>query len=147
MGQLVLPTSGKVYCDASLFIYTLESHPIYSQYLIPFWHSVQQGQIEVMSSELSLLEVMVKPIRVNNLVLKQQYERFLTGTNLRLIPIDKNILIQAAHLCATFKVRSPDSIHLSTAQECQATMFFTNDHRLRTKTTIPVITVDDLVQP
>ncbi len=147
MGHLALPTSGKVYCDASLFIYTLESHPIYSQYLIPFWHSVQQAQIEVMTSEMSLLEVLVKPIRVNDLVLKQQYEHFLAGTNLRLIPIDRNILTQAAQICAVHKVRTPDSIHLATAQECLATMFFTNDNRLRTKTSIPVLTVDDLVQP
>lgn len=147
MGQIVLPTSGKVYCDSSLFIYTLESHPIYSPYLIPFWHSVQLAQIEVTTSELSLLEVLVKPIRINDQVLKQQYELFLTGTNLRLIPIERNILTHAARICAVHKVRTPDSIHLATALECQATLFLTNDHRLRTKTTIPVVTVDDLVQP
>jgi len=36
MGSLILPSSGPVYADALIFIYSVEKHPIYALTLRPF---------------------------------------------------------------------------------------------------------------
>lgn len=147
MGQVNLPQTGRVYCDSSLFIYTLELHPVYNPCLAPFWQSVSDGKVEVVTSEMSLLEVLVKPYRINNTLMIDEYEQFLSQAKLNMVPINKNILRQAAQLRAVAPLRTPDSIHLATAQLHQATVFFTNDIRLRSTSTMPVLAVDELVQP
>jgi hypothetical protein len=35
MGSLILPTSGPVYADAQIFIYSVEKHPTYAPALRP----------------------------------------------------------------------------------------------------------------
>lgn len=148
MGSIAIPTTGKVYCDASIFIYSLESHPLYGPMLIPFWQAVQLGQIAAITSELSVLEVLIRPFNQNDSTMLQGYQDLLfTTINLQLLPIDRIVLIEAAKLRATHQIRSPDSIHLATAQVCQADSILTNDLKLRTKSIIPIIALDDLYKP
>src|SRR5271166_3330723 len=50
MGSLILPSSGPVYADALIFIYSVEKHPIYALTLRPLWEAVARGDLEVLSS-------------------------------------------------------------------------------------------------
>ena len=59
---MTLPSSGQIYVDANSVIYTVEKHPIYGPLLEPLWHAAQAGSIEVVSSELTLLECLVSPL-------------------------------------------------------------------------------------
>lgn len=148
MGSIAIPTIGNVYCDASIFIYSLESHPLYSPMLIPFWQSVQRGRITAITSELSVLEVLVKPFNQNDSTMLQCYQDLLfTTINLQLLPIDRTVLIEAAKLRATHQIRTPDAIHLASAQVCHAESILTNDLKLRTKSIIPIVALDDLCKP
>ena len=63
MGELTLPPAGPVYADAQIFIYSVEKHPIYAPLLRPLWESVARGDLEVVSSELTLLESLVGPLK------------------------------------------------------------------------------------
>jgi hypothetical protein len=63
MGSLTLPAHGSVYADAQVFIYTVERHPIYAPLLRPLWDAVAGGALSVVSSELSLMETMIGPLR------------------------------------------------------------------------------------
>ena len=58
MGSLILPSSGPVYADALIFIYSVEKHPIYALTLRPLWEAVARGDLEVLSSELTLMETL-----------------------------------------------------------------------------------------
>lgn len=147
MGQVTLPTVGRVYCDASIFIYTLESHPIYKPLLIPLWQGVTDGRIEVVTSEMSMMEVLVRPFKTKDVALQGIYLSFLNSTsNVRLSEVTLSVLILAANISALQQVRSPDSIHLATAQLQQANYFLTNDMRLRAKSKISTIVLEDLRQ-
>ncbi|MGI8468843.1 MAG: hypothetical protein ACR2N3_10350 [Pyrinomonadaceae bacterium] len=66
MGQLNFPLLAKVYLDTAPFIYSVEKHADYWQILIPLWNALKEGEIEVFTSELTLLETIVPPIRQNN---------------------------------------------------------------------------------
>jgi predicted nucleic acid-binding protein len=63
MGQLALPSSAIVYVDTVIFIYTVEAKPAYFTALQPLWQQFQIGDIELITSELTLMEILVTPLR------------------------------------------------------------------------------------
>ncbi|MFT3879970.1 MAG: type II toxin-antitoxin system VapC family toxin [Gemmatales bacterium] len=145
MGLRTLPTSGKVYCDTSVFIYSIEDHPTYSCLVDPLWDGVLAQKIEVITSELTYMETMVGPIKLNDLALVDEYEEFFNNDLLIVLTIDRPILFQAARCRAATGLRTPDAIHVATAEKMECDLIFTNDLRLRGKTAIPILTFDELV--
>jgi predicted nucleic acid-binding protein len=107
VGPLSLPASGLVYLDANPIIYTVEKHPVYGPLLQPLWQAAQAKTIEVVTSELALMETLVGPLKSGNTTLERDYEQALLGTDLRLLPITQSILRDAAHLRATTKLKTP----------------------------------------
>ena len=77
MGQLVIPLRSKVYVATSVLIYTLEENTDYFSLLRPLWTKFQAREIELISSELILMEVLVLPLRSNNESLVSDYEQLL----------------------------------------------------------------------
>ena len=60
MGPLTLRPSDLVYLDANPIIYAVEKHPLDGPLLRPLWLAAQAGVIEVVSSELVLMESLVR---------------------------------------------------------------------------------------
>ena len=111
MGQLTFPPSSKVYLDTAPIIYSVEKHADYWQILISLWQSVKLGEIEVVTSELTLLETLVQPIRQNNQILVSAYESLLTKTEIKLVPVTLDILRESADFRAAENLKTPDAIH------------------------------------
>lgn len=89
---------------------------------------MQTADIFVVTSELTLAETLVGPIKANNLLIQQTYRSFLTTTAiLEVAPVSRRILEAAAQLRATTKLKLPDAIHLATALQYQCDSFLTND--------------------
>ena len=140
----MLPTSGSVYLDTMAFIYTVERYPDYWPLLEPLWLAAQAGTIEVVSSELTLLEVLVKPLKTKDATLVAAFEQSLIGTDVRLLPITQSVLRDGAHLRATIKLRTPDAIHAASSQQAGCVLFVTNDVGFRSVRGLPVVILDDL---
>jgi predicted nucleic acid-binding protein len=115
--------------------------------LQPLWLAAQAKTIEVVSSELALMETLVGPLKTGNTTLERQYEQALLGTDMRLIPITQVILREAARLRATTKLRTPDALHAATAQQAGCALFVTNDVGFRGLTSLPLVILDDLLTP
>jgi predicted nucleic acid-binding protein len=147
LGALSLPASGLVYLDANPIIYTVEKHPLYGPLLQPLWRAVQAKTIEVVSSELALLETLVGPLKSGNTTLERDYEQALLGTDMRLLPITQAILREAARLRATTKLRTPDALHAATARQAGCVLFVTNDAGFRGLASLPLVILDDLLIP
>lgn len=144
MGSLTLPESGTVYADAQIFIYSVEKHPTYSPLLRPLWEAVQAGKLEVVSSELTLMETLVGPIKKADQALISTYDRLYEQAGVRLLPITRGILRQAADPRATTTLRTPDAIHAATCIATGCAMFLTNDSRFRSMKNVPIVMLDDL---
>jgi predicted nucleic acid-binding protein len=148
MGPLTLPPSGTVYADAQVFIYTVERHPAYEPVLRPLWESVARGDHEVVSSELTLLETLVGPLKRVDVTLEADYERFFVCKGVRPTPNTPSILRAAARLrAATVSLRTPDAIHAATARSCGCTLVLTNDAGFRRIRDLPIVLLDDLREP
>ena len=63
MGELTLPESSIVYVDTQILIYSVEKHSAYWSLLRPMWLKSKSGDIQIISSELALLETLVAPLR------------------------------------------------------------------------------------
>jgi predicted nucleic acid-binding protein len=146
MGQLNLPDYARIYIDTSVVIYTIEVNPNYWQLLQPLWQKFQAGQIELIASELILMESLVIPLRQSNANLIDTYEQLLLSSVLQLIPISQTILREAARLRATTpSLRTPDAIHIATASTLGCTQFLTNDRQLSVVTSLPIVILDEVL--
>nr|VFJ91116.1 MAG: hypothetical protein BECKLFY1418A_GA0070994_101440 [Candidatus Kentron sp. LFY] len=72
MGGLILPENGPVYLDANCFIYSVERIEPYCGILEPVW---RRGGI--VTSDLTLLEVLVKPFKAGDGLLQGIYRDLL----------------------------------------------------------------------
>ncbi len=132
MGSLVLPSSGRVYLDANCFIYSIERIDPYRGMLDTLWRAVSAGQFTVVTSELTLLEVLVKPLKVGDTTAVATFRTVLQRSpDVHMLPITQSILEEAANLRATMSFKTPDALHAATAlsQECE--LFVTNDGAFR----------------
>ncbi|ELS01458.1 hypothetical protein Xen7305DRAFT_00011620 [Xenococcus sp. PCC 7305] len=107
MGQLVIPSGSKVYVDTSVIIYTFEENIDYFDLLRPLWEKFQEQEIELISSDLVLMEVLVLPLRNNNKPLISDYEQLLLNSAMQLVPINQSVLRQASNLRANTNLKSP----------------------------------------
>ena len=145
MGALTLPTSGRSYVDTALIIYGVERNSTYELLLQPLWDALDSGSVEVATSELTLLETLVKPLRDNDTSLVRDYEKFLTDTRLQLHPINAAILKEAARRRATTRLKTPDAIHAATALVVGCSQLLANDDSFRQIESLQVIILKDLL--
>jgi len=146
MGQLNLPKSARIYIDTVIVIYTVEQAPVYGRLLGDLWHQLQAGNIEVFTSELTLMETLILPMRNSDIFLIDAYERLLRSPQIQLISINQAVLRDAARLRATTpSLRTPDAIHTATVMISGCTQFLTNDRKLRTLTGLPVVIIDEVL--
>jgi len=128
MGTLNLPASGSVYVDTNVIIYTVEKIDPYRAILQALWQASRKGQFKIVSSELTILETLVKPRKENNSVLESAFRQVLFASHeLQLVPVSASILDMAASLRADFGVKPPDAIHAATAISLSCKLFVTND--------------------
>jgi predicted nucleic acid-binding protein len=145
MGTLNIPASSLVYVDTSPVIYSVEKFPEYVPLLAPLWLKLQAGEIEIVSSELILMETLVLPLRNSNSILINAYEQLLISSEMRLIPINQSILRQAANLRAATNLKTPDAIHAATALSVNCNQFITNDKGLRNIPGLPVVILSEVL--
>jgi len=122
---------GRVGVDTAIFIYFIEAAPAWLPAITPLFRAADLGQRELVTSAVTLLEVLVVPYRANDEALASRYEALLTRSRgIRLIDVTRDQLRQAARLRALTGVRTPDALQLTAAREAGCTAFVTNDRRL-----------------
>lgn len=145
MGQLTLPASGTVYVDTNAVIYRVERIEPYLTASAPLWDALDAGLVSVVTSELTLLEVLVKPLRDGNTALTSLYRTVLLGTaGLTCFPITRLILESAAQLRAAHQLKTPDAIQAATALAHGSSMFVSNDTGFRRVPGLPVVVLREV---
>jgi predicted nucleic acid-binding protein len=148
MGSLTLPSQGSVYVDANCIIYSYERVEPYLTQLEPLWDAIDQHLLTIMTSELTFLEVLVRPLRTQNTVLEAGFRRMLASPDLRLVPVSFAVLELAAHLrAATAALKTPDAIHAATALEWGCTLLVTNDVAFKKVPGLTVTLLSELAIP
>ena len=138
-------TSKVVFLDTAPLIYFIEGSSEHQAVLAKLFNFNDRSGFSFITSTITLIEVLVKPLRENQMGLAQQYRTVLTtAVGIEVLDITTSIAEGAAQLRAKYNFRTPDAIQLATAIEAQADYFLTNDSRLKSVTEIAVLTVGDL---
>ncbi len=133
--------------DTSIFIYHLEANQTYLPLTETILKNVEIGQCGGIVSTVTLMELTVHPWRINRADVARQYELLLVNfPNLRLIDVSREIARQAAQLRAKYNVRPADALQVATAITSLATLWLSNDKKLRRlESEIEVVILDDYV--
>jgi predicted nucleic acid-binding protein len=123
--------AGPVALDTAVFIYFIQEHERYLPVVAPLFRDADRGAREVVTSAVTLLEVLVVPYRSGDAPLAERYEALLTrGRGVRLVELDRGQLRAAAQLRAAYRVRTPDAFQLAAAISRRCSSFVTNDRAL-----------------
>jgi len=132
MGELIWPTNGAIYLDANCFIYSVEKIDPYRTILDTLWQAISDGQVKVITSELTLLEVLIKPLKEKDMFTAAIYRIILRHSpDVHMIPVTQTILENAANLRASLNLKTPDAIHAATAMLHESALLVTNDSGFR----------------
>ncbi len=116
-----------IYLDACIVIYIVEKHHIFSLQIENLMNNL--SNVEYFVSPLTQMESMIMPLRTKDLQLQRLFELFLNAQTFLSIP--KQVYENAAQLRADFpSLKTPDALHLGTAQFHNCDEFWTNDNRL-----------------
>ena len=123
---------GPVAVDTALFIYLIEEHPRFLAPVRALFERADKGEIEIVTSALTLLEVLVVPLRMGDHRLAAQYDALLTRSRgVRIIDLSRDHLRTAARLRAQHgALRTPDALQLAAAISAGCGSFVTNDRRM-----------------
>jgi predicted nucleic acid-binding protein len=122
---------GPVGVDTAIFIYFIEEHPRFLPLVEPLFGEVDKGRRQLVTSALTLLEVLVIPYRSGDHLLAGRYEALLMHSRGVLIAeISRDHLRAAAQLRAATGFKTPDALQLVAALAARCSSFLTNDRKL-----------------
>jgi predicted nucleic acid-binding protein len=135
----------RVHLDSVVLIYFIEQNPRYETVVQPLMNAVDSGRLVAISSVVTLIEVMVQPLRLGNRSLALTYRDYLLGSrNFEVYPVDTGVAEETAAIRArNHTLRTPDAIQIATALRQRAEVFITNDKDLRGVADIDVLVLDD----
>jgi predicted nucleic acid-binding protein len=131
MGLMAELGDGPIGADTAVFIYFIEEHPRFLPLLEPLFREVDEGHRQLVTSALTLLEVLVVPFRSGDRLLAERYETVLTQhRSIQFIDISRDHLRAAAELRAATRVKTADALQLVAALAMGCSDFLTNDREL-----------------
>jgi predicted nucleic acid-binding protein len=134
-----------IFLDTAPLIYFIEGHSSFQPVLTKLFTANDTGDFIFYTSSITLLEVLVKPLRDGQAGLVNQYKHILLrAPGIEIYDIDNNIAAKAAELRATYSLRTPDALQLAAAIELKTDYFLTNDVRLRSVREMQSITLSEL---
>ncbi len=123
----------RIFWDTNLFIYLFEDYGELSRRVQRLRASMLLRGDQLLTSALTLGEILVKPAEEGDSDLCARYENAITASSV-VVPFD----VKAAKLYAALRrdraLRAPDAVQLACAGSVGTDLFITNDIRLRNKT-------------
>jgi uncharacterized protein len=117
---------GLIYLDSCLLIYAIEDDPLYGRAVRQQLEAIPNATMVI--SPLVKFECLVGPMRSGNLQLQQYYEAALA--HLAVLPMPEPVFLLGAQIRAHFGLKTPDALHLATAQFHNCEALWTHDARL-----------------
>lgn len=126
---MVNPLIGrKVYVDASALIYAVEMPAQFPGLLNGLLAPLSKGELRLVTSWITLAEVLIHPIKSGDAVLESTYRRLLMpSTFFDILPVEREITDRAATLRASHGFKLPDAIHIATGIAAHCAIYISGD--------------------
>jgi uncharacterized protein len=122
----------RIFWDTNLFIYLLEPKDEFSVLTKELRIRMLRRGDQLLTSTISLGEVLVKPMRAGDAERCRKYERAISSVA-TLIPFDVKAARHYASIKSSRSVQAPDAVQLSCAASAGVDLFITNNDRLQNK--------------
>lgn len=123
--------SGPVGVDTAAFIYFIEEETPFLGPVEALFKEASAGRLQLVTSALTLLEVLVVPYRAGDNSLAERYEALLTRSRgLHMLDLSPELLRAAAQLRAVTGIKTPGALQIAAALSAGCKAFVTNDRRI-----------------
>lgn len=138
----------RVFLNTEPLIYFIQKNETYHSLVLPVFQMIEEGQIEGLSSYITLLEVLVQPLREGREDIAREYrDTLIHADNFELIPLDEKLAEEGARVRARYpSFKTPDAIQLAAATLSGADAFLTNDNRLKRFDRLEILDLNDFVR-
>jgi predicted nucleic acid-binding protein len=121
----------KVYLDTNPFIYFINKVEIFSDLCVPIFQAIGNRKLLACSSEATLCELLVKPLREGDLNTAQHIKGFLYSQGyFQMLSHDRSIFELAANIRAVQNLKMIDALHAATAIKNDCNHFITADNNI-----------------
>jgi predicted nucleic acid-binding protein len=132
--------------DTSIFLYHIERSTRYASLAREAFDVLRSGTYQGVTSVITLIEVTIKPLRLQRPDAATAYEAIITSLpNLDVVGLDHLTARRAAELRARHNLRTPDALQIGACLQHGATAFLTNDRRLRRVPNLEVVVLESYV--
>jgi len=120
----------RVFLDSNLFIYQLEDLGPRGHRANFIFERLSRRKDTILTSALTVGEVLVKPLRTGNRALETKYRDLLREPEVKVLAFDRPAGEIFARIRRDRAIKAPDAIQLATAASAGCDLFITNDDRL-----------------
>ncbi len=144
----ILRAHRRVGIDTSVFIYHLEGSSRLAAPAGVVFAELAAGAFEGVTSVLTLMEIAVKPLRLNRPDMADEYDMLLAAfPHLIVGNVDRGAARRAAELRAAYRLRPADALQLAVCLQHGATAFLTNDRDFRRVGGLHVLVLESFASP
>jgi predicted nucleic acid-binding protein len=138
-------THRRIALDSNVLIYLLETTGPIAEAAARIVDAIDAGETEAVLSAIGLVEILTGPARVGDAAAFELTAGALRDLSIRVIPLTGSRAEDAAWIRGALGIGLEDAVHLASARDAGATVFITNDRRLRSIPRLEVVYLDDLV--
>jgi predicted nucleic acid-binding protein len=122
----------RVYVDTNVYISAFETGGARTDHARWLFDAAEQGRLIVVTSELTLAELLVRPIAEGATYLIDAFRAMIApGPSSEVVPVSRRVLEGAAGLRASRRgLKLPDAIHCASALEARCSAMVTDDRRI-----------------
>ncbi len=122
----------RIFWDTNLFVYLVEDRGTRAEQVVALRQWMIERGDELLTSALTLGEVLVKPMEAGDELLMRRYEQAI-GAGATVLSFDNGAARRFADIRRDRSIRAPDAIQLACAAAANVDLFVTNDDRLTRK--------------
>src|SRR5438067_433741 len=106
----------RVFWDTNLFIYYIEGHPVFGLQVLTLYRECKSRRCELVTSSITLGEVLAHPLRTGRSDLVAQYKTLLqdSGT-FSLVALTESCAEHYARIRAGLRLAQPDAMQIACA--------------------------------
>ena len=132
--------------DTSPVIYFVEKHSVFGPIVAEIFRRFEIGPLMGVASALTYTETLTKPLSAGDGVLIRSYRHLLSRAPGIICPsLGRETAERAAQLRASYRLTTPDALHIAAALSARCDAFLTGDIALkRVAAEIQVLVVSEL---
>jgi len=133
--------------DTAPFIYYIEDVAPYADLLDPVFSLLENHALRAITSTVTFAEILTKPFTDKNFSLADEIKFTLRSfSSLFVASIDEKVGEAAALIRARHTLRLPGALQVAAAIQGEATLFLTNDKRIKKVDAVEVLVLSDFLK-